>query len=375
MDMDTLDHRFAKLKRQALVVVWTALVGGWSFGAWAQQPPCGDCGIDQALGTCNEKVCCPPPKPFLYFQAEAIMLHRDVRGRTDVAMLNGPGNPVLTTSDLDEPFQAGPKFTVGHSFVDTPYQIEFSYFWLNNWDESAAASDTLFRNPLGTTGNLYSPFTHFGKPTPLLGYDYNNSVSIRETSYMDNGELNIRRILPTPPSCLTTSFLIGVRHMGIHEGFDYLSGSFVPLPQGSTVDIHTRTRNDLWGPQIGGLFEIYDKYCFWVNFEVKGALCNNSTFQETTTTTNVGGVPNTYTFRRSANDTAFVGDFDLTVVYRCTDHITSRIGYQAIWVGGLALSSRNFAQDVGTLTAGPAWLDRRGDVLYHGPHAELELSW
>ena len=60
----------------------------------------------------------------------------------------------LSQQDLDEPFQSGVRMLVGHTFDDSPYQVEASYFWLSPWDTSAQAIDP--------TGSLFSPFTNFG---------------------------------------------------------------------------------------------------------------------------------------------------------------------------------------------------------------------
>ena len=35
----------------------------------------------------------------------------------------------LSQQDLDQPFQSGVRILIGHTFDDSPYQVEASYFW------------------------------------------------------------------------------------------------------------------------------------------------------------------------------------------------------------------------------------------------------
>lgn len=313
---------------------------------------------------CKPDICCPPPKPLWYVRAEAVILRRDVRGSENVAALEpSQSNVLLSTRELDEPFKAGPRLAIGHSFQDIPYQVEFSYFTLTDWDAEAGR-----RVP---TPVLRSPFTGFGSPAPVAPFDLNNEVNIRERSSFRNGEFNIRRQLPMPPGCFSASFIFGVRHIGIEEEFTYHSEATELLFR--EFNTRTRTWNTLWGPQIGGLFQVYQHPNWWVNFEVKGAVCNNDASQYTQSSgTGVDAVE----LVRTQSGTAFVGDFDLNVICKLTPFFTTRIGYQAIWVDGLALASRNFAPSASAILAGsPANIDRKGTVLYHGPYAGVEFTW
>ena len=88
-----------------------------------------------------------------YVSSEGLALQRLFRGLGPIAT-EGPsptGTLALSQQNLDEPFNAGVQFLVGHTFDDSPYQVEVSYFWLNPWNTSAQAVDP--------TGNLFSPFT------------------------------------------------------------------------------------------------------------------------------------------------------------------------------------------------------------------------
>jgi hypothetical protein len=332
-------------------------------------------GDDCARDPCEPTVFPTPPRFPWYFQADALALRRDVHGATDVASLNTPENIVLSTRDFDEPFKGGARLLLGRTFGDSPFQVECSYFATDQLNASAAIRDVTPNIPGGgTTGNLFSPFTKFGNPA-VEGADYNTFVSIQESSTLQNGELNVRRLLPLPPGRFTGSILVGARYMQIGEQFDYFSESQLP-PGGSTNAVQTRTRNELWGPQIGVLLDCYIEDQWWVNFGIKGAICNNSAFQETRyVNTGSTALSGDYYHSRSGSATTYLGDLHLTFVYRWTPNFTVRIGYQAIWVQGLVLASENFHPSLEQLRLGPAEFKDTGKTVYHGPHLGAELAW
>jgi len=302
-----------------------------------------------------------PPRMPWYVRADAVVFTRDANGDVDIASLEIPGNVVLSTRRLDFPFQLGPRILIGRT-INECYQVEGSYFDLAQWDDAAVVRNS--------DGLLFSPFVDFGG-LPSTDFDDNNLISIRSTSYLRNAEINLRRALPMPPGRAAASFLIGMRYMGISEGFEYLSESAA-----ATNFVRVDTGNELFGAQIGALMEFYKEDCWWINFEIKGAICQNSANQHTTFThTLAGQASQDFAGAVSKNGTAFVGDLALTVLYRCGEHLAARFGYQAIWVDRLALAADNFSTDVGILIDGPAQLRRDATVVYHGPFAGLELAW
>jgi hypothetical protein len=305
--------------------------------------------------------------------AEGAAIRRDPSRDFRVASLNAPDNPVLSTGDLALDFQPAGRFLVGHTLGEC-LQIEGVYLGVVESDDTRAVRNTT-PNALGGQGNLFSPFGGFGA-VPLQGWDYNNFAQIRYTSSLRNAELNLRRQLPMPPERLAASVLVGVRYVGIPEEFDYLTQSDVPAPGGATNSIRVTTDNQMIGPQIGGLFQFYYENRWWLNFEIKGGLLSNRAEQSTSfQQIDSQGVTHDHFGSRQENHTAFLGELDLTAVYRWSPHFATRLGYQAIWMTDLALASNNLNTDINILLDGPAGLDHRGNTVYHGPHAGIELSW
>ena len=321
---------------------------------------------DQAGCCCNSGFwpdCEPMPRDPWYVSTDGIALQRIFSGLGPAATLgvSPSGSLALSQKNLDDPFQAGFQMLVGHTFGDSPYQAEVSYFWLNPLATSAQAADPM--------GNLYSPFTNFGT-TQDSRVDYNSLVEIHLVSRLEGGELNLKCQLPLPDGDPTVMLLFGVRHLGIREEFDYSS---VPTGNANPVSIHAHTNNNIWGPQIGGLVD-YGHDDVWLHFEGKAAICNNDADRELEASIN--GIDASHP-RLASSGTAMVADISASVVWRPTSALTARVGYQAMWVDQVALAARNFASDVATLSDAAAEppINARGTLIYHGPFAGLQLSW
>lgn len=317
--------------------------------------PGGSAGVDPELAPYVNSGCgstdpyCPdrivdvrPPHFPWYVRAEAVMFTRDAERDFEFSYAGTPAGTVPTTSGIDYPFNAGPKLLVGRTLNEC-YQIEASYLDIAQWDETA-----LERAPLA------------------LG----EFASIRSTSYLQGMELNLRRYVQMPPGRAAVSFLLGVRYLRIDENFDYSSTFAVAPPIGPFADLSMETDNDLVGPQVGMLFEFFKEQCWWINFEMKGAILHNS--MQRTIGSDTLAIPGGIPARATQNDTVFLGDIALMAVYRFSPRFSGRFGYQAMWIDGLALATDNFAN---TIELGPDLVDNEGEVVYHGPVVGLELAW
>ena len=314
---------------------------------------------DDFVGRCTKReLLYQSPRATWYVLTDGLALQRDSGDDVDFAFLGAPAESVLSTSDMQFEFQGGLRALVGREFGEH-YAIEGSYFGLMDWDESRAVRSV--------GGALISPFTNAGAP-PVLGLDGNTLTSIRTESNLDNIEISIRQWLYTPPSMMRASALYGVRYMAVNEDFTYRAESPAAA---NAVDV--RTENHLIGFQFGGSLEFYIEPRAWITFESKATLCNNA--GEQTTSGNVGIAATPVDNTAADNRTGLIGDISLTIMYAFTPNTVARIGYQAMWVEGLALASENFERDLQTLTLGPAELVHDGNLVYHGPFVGLMTTW
>ena len=288
-----------------------------------------------------------------------------------MASLGPPGAAGHIILNASPGFQAGPRVTLGRRLGER-HQIEFTWFDLSLWSDRGAVRD-LHANDLASLGNLFSPFTDFGSPAvPFLDYNYLAQIEYR--SELDNWELNLRQRLPMPPGPLAVSLLVGGRYMKIHERFYYRTDSYTPLTLASFNTVDVRAGNDLWGVQLGALFEFQVTYRSRITLDLKGGIFSNTANQGTIYTHSdpLLGQSTSRGFR-AENVTAWAGEIALGLTYQITPRLTSQAGYHMLWVEGIALGSENFEDNVGTLVGGPANLRHDGYAVYHGPYIGLEF--
>jgi hypothetical protein len=372
----------AKLLAAMLLLTAASLSAARSWGAPPDDPQ--DNSQQSDLSSSDILANCPPPiNPSAtpprcpwYIQTTGIALQRDGLHATDWAALGNPSNIVLSTRDLDFPLKAGGQFLIGHT-INSWNQVEFSYMASEHWSDSTFVRDES-PNDQGGVGNLFSPYTHFGVPA-VTSLDYNNFVSIEHKSTFQTAEINWRRYLDVPPGRMTMSTLLGVRYMEIGESFGYNSVSELTAPQGSQNTVLTDTGNRLLGVQIGATMECYVEGPWWINFEIKGAVCENDAFERTSFQhVDENGAATNFANNREHRGTSWIGDLALTCVYRFSPRASARVGYQAIFVDGVALADVNAMQDINMAALsplGPGQLHQNSNVVYHGPFAGLQLAW
>jgi hypothetical protein len=364
-----------------------------AMGTVAESSPCQSCSSGVMCGprpwpmsACPSSEGCPPaccllpefPQPRLYARLRGLALKRDGDEHVLFARLGEPIpgatlTNVLSNNSVELPFEGGGEVLVGWMVVPS-YNVEFTYFELNSWDEQAAVRDST-ANSAGGHGNMFSPFGDFGL-FPINQLDYNDFASLRYRSWMNNFELNLRHVLPMPPSRLRASWLFGGRVMRIDDDLAYLTTSDIPALTGTENAIDTVTRNRLLGAQIGGLFEWHVEPAWWVNFEMVGAICHNEIDLDTSyTATSGAGGSTTYVHHRDESNTSFVGEIELSFVYERNRHLSAEVGYRAMWITGLAVGVENFQTNADLLTLGPPALNDSGVLVYHGPHAGVTLRW
>ncbi len=314
---------------------------------------------------------CPP---VWYGKVEMLALFRDSKDEFNFATL-GPGGPAaLGTGDFRSEFSAGLRALVGVS-LGSWYRVEFSYFGSHSWDDSVAVRN-LDLNEEGGFGDLYSPFTDFGDPDGVVGLDYNDFASMRFSSRLNNGEVNLRRRILMRPGDYEASFLVGGRYMQIGEQFDYLTESTTPGPAVSSNFLAVDTDNQMIGVQVGLLSQFLIQPRCWIDFEMKGGIFQNRAKLDRSFTVNDGrGGVDAATGADDIDRTSFVGDLSLQCNYQFAPSWTFFAGYNALWVTGLALGANNFETDPNMLLTGPTLINHSGQMVYHGPNIGLVLSY
>ncbi len=162
--------------------------------------------------------------------------------------------------------------------------------------------------------------------------------------------------------------------MGLPEEFDY-NTTTATFPA-ATNNFRINTDNQMYGAQVGGMLEFYCDNRWWFNFEFKGGVMDDRTSLTTLyQNTPVGGATTNTAFTTQQDHTAFVEDFSITCVYHWNEHITTRFGWQGVFLQNVALAEQNLGTSLPLLTTGPAVLNHYGSVVYQGPVAGLTVAW
>jgi hypothetical protein len=311
--------------------------------------------------------------PRWYGKVEMQAFRRDNLDSYDFATVTEGFGGILNSGSLDDEFKGGVRALAGLSLSDW-YRVEATYLGSYDWCKAAAVRN-IRDNGQGETGNLFSPFTNFGRPA-VVGLDYNHFVEVAFSSELDDAELNLRRRLCMPPGPFETSFLIGVRYTRLTEEFFYASDSRLPAPGGTINEVQVGTENDMTGVQIGLLGQWMVHRRSWIDCEIKGALYSNSA-SLSSWYRNEDAVGAVTTFAGVDSKTTGAGVLDLSVVlnHQFSRAFTLRVGYSSFWMGGVALGADNFAENNDLLLSGPVLLDNDGLIVFHGPQIGLVGAW
>ena len=323
---------------------------------------CGDC--NNGPNSCPE-----PPAPFVahrpnnwYATAEFAPLFFDPNHDIEVARFGATGPTLLTTSALDNDFDSGGKFTVGRT-IGLNYRVEGTYLGAYSWSDEVSITDFSANGIPGGAGNIASFLSGFSGVTDL---DDSSFLSVGNVSSLYGAEVNVRYWLDMPPGPFDFSFLVGGRYLNMDESFSFSTIADSPGLD-VTNDLAVQTSNELYGLQIGVEMAWMVHPRFWLNIDLKGAMCNNRASQASTFGVTDGGVLDEFETDASEDVTAYIGDFAVVGCWQMTPSMVFRIGYQALFVNGLALGMDNAQTDNFLLRNGPGQLDDSGEVAYHGP--------
>ncbi|PHS00733.1 MAG: hypothetical protein COA78_23555 [Blastopirellula sp.] len=280
-------------------------------------------------------------------------------------------NVALRTGDTSYDHAAGMRFTANMVFW-AGSNLEFSYIGMNNFAGLADASATAGAN------GLYSPMSNFGT-NPAGGYtetDQSSYHSIAESNRFDSFELNIKRGFTTPGCWWQGSYWGGLRYFGMEDDSRY----FTRNDSGDSMSYLNETRSDLYGVQIGGdLSLILTQRLSWTGYSEIGVY--GATNKQNTAISLTGGsnaVVNETIQQKRGSMLVEAGTFGN---FRINSRASVKIGYQALYVNGVALAidGYNFDTNAGGLPAALAgrspFMDDNGAALYHGATAGFEMVW
>lgn len=313
-------------------------------------------------------------QPAYFLTADYLILDREGTRHVDYISLGvGPARIALSTESHDDFDYAGGLRMTGGAMLNDVVMVSATYFGFHHWSEECTVTD-IQPNGIGAQGNLFSPFGGFGVP-PIPGVDFNHHAEIAFASELDSAEVNLYRTSPLRCGVLEGAVSSGFRYFRLSERFHYLTRSQAPVPLGTVVSDQISTHNHLFGGQIGVLLDYWITPRWWAECEVKTGLYHNSARMRNVFAQASGPVLNVNDDRVSNGRAAFLGELMASCNVRVTCDLVVRVGYQMLWVDGVAVAEENFSSNFSVQSQGTPKINTNGTMLFHGPHLGMSLTW
>jgi hypothetical protein len=273
----------------------------------------------------------------------------------------GQGTDQLYSTGLTQGFAGGPKIGLLYH-GDNGYDLEASFFQIDGWNNAASIASGTYTTPVFVAPGGFVQTTD--SSTQTMNWVY--------ATRLYNAEINVRWDL-----CPRVTMLAGFRFVGLWEE---LQGT-IPDPERMSPFWDNWTRNNLYGLQLGEQWKIVNRGPFSMDGLVKAGIFDNVAGE----TTGVSIFRTVYWESASTNHAAFLGEIDLQCKYQLTPRLLLKIGYEAMWLQGVATAPGQIPETLSQLTPVPHHLplasvralgvDSGAGVFYHGATAGLEYAF
>ncbi len=299
---------------------------------------------------------------------EWVSLQRDSVGDSVVFATDGiSGVPVLGTDQLS--FSETPGFRASFAVqLGAGNVLETTYMGTFNWTSESVVTSA--------TNDLFSIYSDFGTNPPPFGFAETDRAALQSLSYssgLDSIELNYRQRWVSPNVRVQGSWLAGVRYLYMKEDLRYITASALNAAASDTL---VSAMNSLTGAQLGGDLWVCIMPGLSIGAEAKVGLYGNHTSQQTVIQTLAVADP--YVERITDNAPAFMGDANVTLLWRLNQNWTFRVGYMALWMTEVSLATDNFNPNVplaGFATPREVIMNNSSDVFYSGLTLGFEYMW
>jgi len=303
----------------------------------------------------------------------------------------------FTTTGIPFPLAPGARLTLGEylgrDYLDRDRSLEMTYYGglsFYQQDKYNAIPGSFLVSPLtvklpGFSGAQTYETTH------------NSIFNSMEWNYKLHRRLGRDQLVMSPNGSWSRhaerawlpSLIIGTRVTNVNETFNFASRRNDTDPSLFAGNYLIDTQNWLWGMNLGGELISQNEFYFWglrgratpsMNFSGNQQTANG--VDELVTLPNPNPPPATITnpfargsFSRSASQQelvpSFVGDLSLFAGWNVTPNFALKVGYDFLWVAGIATATRQFNLD----NVRENSHDGGGQIFYNGLSFGAEGSW
>ena len=305
---------------------------------------------------------------------------------------NNNANQLLNTQDAGANWGGGGQVTVGYGFAGGACGgcggcgggggccgnylgpgIAFTYWGLGGMTGAASIRD--INNNLSTPIDLN---TQTGQV--LIGarpasdfFDNSREQRITRDDRVNNLEINLLQGGWTVGR-LQVAALVGFRYFRFDERLSYGAAAagteFGDNGGADSAFLNFRTTNNLYGGQVGGLFNYNVTQRFSMFIVPKAGIYANQMTGRTLLFTGDGQFG--YDIPAHKNDVAFLGEIDTGFSYALTPSLRAFIGYRVVGVANVALADNQFLPFLAD-TQGFSELKQNGALILHG--AFMGVGW
>lgn len=294
------------------------------------------CGADYSDAYCPTSCCCN----LWTFRAEAVLLQRGQP--EDVALYTPTVGVGYNAQDYVFNYAGGARLTaIRNNVWDSCWDLEVAWLGVHGFHDQLAGV---------TTGTYLT--------TPVINIAAAGTITTDYFARIDSGEVNFRR-----RAYDNVTWLVGFRWF---EAAEDLNTDISVGPTFHRVDVN----NHLYGIQVGADAILWDRGGPWTfNGIAKMGVYGNTA--DVTTTTNA---PGAIAFLQVGdNQTAFVAELGLNGVYQITPQLSGRIGYNLLWLDGVASAPSQLATT--DIVTGIATVNFSDTQFYHGLSFGIDYVW
>lgn len=327
------------------------------------------------------------PCPRVYGYVEALFLQRtNCSFDQPILVQSVDGIPVatfLSTSDLNFDYEPAVRALFGIR-LHGGWALEGSYLGLFDADTSVfitppdASTNLTFPGGLGGT-NVFSDVDR-------IWTDYSSSMHTGELNLVccsgccdtfgdGKGKGDLKGECGYNTRCQTFEWFVGFRYLNLNEQLrmygerDQIGQDGIFREESGVYNI--RTNNNLYGAQVGARTRHWGRKWGWEATGKAGIFGNDA--QQEQYVIDYEQFPIRPVTSASTDRVAFVGELNLTGLYRLNEIWNLRAGYNAMWISGVALAP-NQLDFSGELPAGNQ-LSSNGGVFLHGVSCGIEARW
>ena len=337
-----------------------------------------------------------------YGSAEVLMMsrsrnYRRVMGYDPSVVGILPANRNLAgtfvTTGIPWDLVPGARLTIGEHFgrddLDRDESLEFTYYGGLSFfvqDSYNARPRSYLVTPLAGT---ILP----GLPGFTAAQTYNSTISSNYNSIELNYKLDRRlgrdKLIMSPNGGWARhaergwlpAILVGTRLASVNETFTFASSRPDVSSSQYSGRYDIQTQNLVWGLNLGSeLISQNEQYYWGLRGRVTPAVSFAANQQQAAGINTLPPPPSTTTVARGAFSwqqaadqigPGFIGDLSILGGWQVTPNFAVQIGYDFLWVAGIATATRQFNLD----NVRPNSIDGGGQVFYNGLSMGVEGSW